>query len=204
MREFIFYSGSAVTSGKMIGNDLMVAGRMDIVCNFIINSFFVSHNSRDDVRLHLIFNGTPDHPKYIEIAPHKIAIPSANNIDVAAKDVAGVLKKVLDGYVKDKRIEVLPNFFVEKKGLREVIEKVGIERVVLLDKKGEGIRDIEGLDNVVFLIGDQDGFPKYEEKWLKKAGIRRVSLGKKMYLAVQTLVVLQNELDIRETCFARY
>ena len=170
----------------------------DLFDQLIINSFFVSHNSRDDVRLHLIFNGTPDHPKYIEIAPHKIAIPSANNIDVAAKDVAGVLKKVLDGYVKDKRIEVLPNFFVEKKGLREVIEKVGIERVVLLDKKGEGIRDIEGLDNVVFLIGDQDGFPKYEEKWLKKAGIRRVSLGKKMYLAVQTLVILQNELDVRE------
>ena len=65
MREFIYYSEGAVTSGNLIKDDLKKAGRMDIVCNVVISTFFISNAMRDDVRLHLIFDGPPQAPRHL-------------------------------------------------------------------------------------------------------------------------------------------
>ena len=68
MREFIYFSNHAVTSGRALSdNNLMKAGRMDIAVHSIIAAFFLSHEFRKDVKLHLIFYGMPDPPKHIEI-----------------------------------------------------------------------------------------------------------------------------------------
>jgi len=200
MREFIYYSQNAVTSSKLIKEDLMKSGRLDIACNIIKESFFYSHNVRDDVKLHLIFNGAPDHPKHIEILPHKIEIKSKNHIDISEKDIVDLIVKVLDGYVKRVKKEVLPNFFIEKKSLRDLIEELTQEgkKIFLLDKKGDFIRKIKISENSVFIFGDQDGFPKYELRYLRQQKIKKVSLGSKMYFAIQSLMILQNELDMRE------
>ena len=64
MREFIYYSKNAKTTGNFNVNNLMKAGRMDIACQIVIMSFFVSHHMRDDVKLHLVFDGAPDAPKH--------------------------------------------------------------------------------------------------------------------------------------------
>ena len=65
MRTFVYFSAGARTSGNW--DDLMKAGRMDIVCNAIIHSFFISHAIREDVILHLIFYGQPTPPRHITI-----------------------------------------------------------------------------------------------------------------------------------------
>ena len=57
MKHFLYFSEGAATSGKALSGDLMKAGRMDIAINVIIQSIFLSHSIRDDVHLHLIFNG---------------------------------------------------------------------------------------------------------------------------------------------------
>ncbi len=88
MREFIYFSNSAVTSGGYIGEDLMKAGRMDIVIHTLIAAFFLSHNARDNVKMHLVFYGMPDPPKHIEM-------DSSKGLEISKKDVAGMLKKVL-------------------------------------------------------------------------------------------------------------
>jgi tRNA (pseudouridine54-N1)-methyltransferase len=177
----------------------MKSGRMDIVCGIIKDSFFYSHNVREDVKLHLIFGGAPDHPKHIEIHPHKLSIKSKNNIDISNRDVANLIGKILDGYSKGQKKEVLPNIFIEKKSLRDLIEELENDgkEIFLLDKKGEFIRGAKISNNSVFIFGDQDGFPKYELKYLRQKKIRRINLGSKMYFAIQSLVILQNELDIR-------
>ena len=46
MREFVYYSKNAVTAGNLIGDNLMKAGRMDIVCNVIISVFFDSNTEK--------------------------------------------------------------------------------------------------------------------------------------------------------------
>ncbi len=195
MREFIYYSQKARTSGNF-GDDLMKAGRMDIACQIIIMAFFVSHKIRENVKLHLIFNGPPDPPKHIEMYPGK-KLDEDSEHDISKKDIAGLIKKLLYKYKPGIKNEVMPGYFIEKKGVIEVTNEMldqGKE-VFILDKKGEDIRKVDIKKNHVFILGDHDGIPKNELKRLEKRDIKKISVGNEMYFASQTMTIIQNELD---------
>ncbi|MBS3075697.1 hypothetical protein J4429_04525 [Candidatus Pacearchaeota archaeon] len=221
MREFIYFSSKAKTTGNF-GDDLMKAGRMDIVCQIVIMAFFLSHQLRRNVKLHLIFNGPPDAPKHIEMFPGNKLIEnfeksenskfSKNNFvygtklsdedsksDISKKDVAGLIKKILYKYKPGIKNEVMPGYFIEKKGFSNVVNEMLDEReeIFLLDKKGEDIRKIEIGKNPVFILGDHEGIPKDEMRKLKRMDIKKVSVGDEIYFASQTMTIVQNELDRR-------
>lgn len=191
MREFIYFSTHARTSGNFNTSDLMSAGRMDIAIHTIIAAFFLSHNIRDDVKMHLIFYGLPDPPKHIEI-------DSSKGLDISKKDIANLIKKILYKYRSGQKIEPIKGCFIEKKSLLKVVEQLKNERkeIYVLDKGGEDIRNLKIKKNPVFLLGDQDGFPIKELKRLKEL-CTSVSIGKQTYFASHTLAIVQNELDRR-------
>ena len=197
-REFIYYSERARTVGNF-GDDLMKAGRIDIACQIVIMSFFVSHKLRQNVKLHLLFNGPPDAPKHMELYPGK-ALAENSDHDISKKDVAGLIKKLLYKYKPGINNEVMPGYFIEKKGIIELVNDMLTEgkEVFILDKRGEDIRDVKIGKNPVFILGDHDGIPKDEMKRLKKLDIKKVSIGNEMYFASQTMTIVQNELDRRE------
>jgi tRNA (pseudouridine54-N1)-methyltransferase len=191
MREFVYFSQSARTSGNFDTNDLMKAGRMDIAIHSFIQGVFLSHGFRKDAKFHFIFYGMPDPPKHIEIQ-------IKDDLEVSKKDVGNLIRKILYKYKKDKKEEVFPGCFVEKKSflkLIEELEKDGKE-IYLLDKKGEDIRKAKISNNCVFILGDHEGLPKKEMKRLKEIATA-VSIGNKMYFASQTVAVVNNELDYR-------
>ena len=161
MRHFVYFSGHAQTSGNF--TDLMKAGRMDIAIHVIIASFFVSHGVRDDTKVHLVFYGMPDPPKHIEMQVNP-------ELDISKKDVANLIRKILYKYKKDKKNEVLPGCFIEKKSLMNVIEELSEagNEIFLLDKHGEDIRSAEIGKDCAFILGDHKGIPKKELKRIKK------------------------------------
>lgn len=192
MRHFVYFSKNARTSGNFNVNELMKAGRMDIVMHVIINSFFLSHRLRDNVKLHLVFYGMPDPPKHIEIQV-------SPDLEISKKDVAGLIKKILYKYKEGKKTEVFPGCFVEKKSFLRVVEDLlnkGKE-VFILDKTGKDLRGVKIPKDPVFILGDHEGLPKKEVKRLKKIATY-VSVGKKVYFASQIVTIVNNELDIRE------
>lgn len=188
MKHFLYFSSSAQTSGKF-GDDLMKAGRMDIAIHSIISAFFLSHDIREDVVMHLVFYGMPDPPKHIEIHGDKVSLNK--------KDVAKILSKALYKGKGKEKVEVVDGVFVEKKSFLNVIEELGEENeIFILDKRGDDIRKIEISENCVFVLGDQDGLPKKEMKRLKK-NCEFVTVGPKTYFASQTIAIVNNELDRR-------
>lgn len=202
MREFIYFSRSAPTTGNF-GMDLMKAGRLDIACHVIINAFFVSKRIRDNVGMHLVFYGHPDPPRHLEMYPSNV-IPETgkaygkDNIDISKKDIAGLIKRMLYKYKKDKRTEVYSGYFIEKKNLFKVVDDFRSKgkTVYLLDGKGDDIRNIEIDKDPVFLLGDHDGLPSKELKRLKQI-TKLVSLGRVTYFASQAMTIVQHELDRR-------
>jgi len=196
MRTFVYFSNSAATSGKTLSGDrgkmdLMKAGRMDIVIHVIINAFFISHEIRDDVKLHLIFNGPPDPPRHIEINV-------TPEMSLSKKDIGTFLKKVLYKYREGENTEVFPGCFIEKKSFLKVVDdflEKG-KKIFVMEKKGRSLRDIKISKDSVFVIGDHDGLPKKELKRLKSL-VTSVSVGPKMYFASQVITILNNELDVR-------
>lgn len=193
MREIVYFSGKARTSGNFNVNNLMEAGRMDVAIHTIIASFFLSHDFRKDVKLHLIFYGMPDPPKHIEFQV-------TDELEISKKDVANLIKKMLYKYKSDKKTEVFPKCFIEKKSFLKVIEELYEEgkNIFILDENGEDIRKIPEKDmkNAVFVLGDHEGFPQKELKRLKSIA-QKISVGPKIYFASQVAVIVNNELDRR-------
>ena len=191
MREFIYFSASAATSGNALNQGLMQAGRMDIAIHTIIATFFLSHDFREDVKLHLVFYGMPDPPKHIEIQIKP-------ELEISKKDVAGLIKRILYKYKEGKRTEVFPGVFIEKRSFLNVINELIKEdkEIFILDKKGEDIRKTEISKDCVFVVGDHEGLPKKELRRLKEVA-KKISIGPKMYFASQTVAIVNNELDRR-------
>jgi tRNA (pseudouridine54-N1)-methyltransferase len=204
MREFIYYSEHARTSGNFDVNNLMKAGRMDIACQFIIMSLFVSNHMREDVKLHLIFNGPPDAPKHLEMFPGENLQSNdvKDRIEISKKDIVGLIKKMLYKCKKEKKTEVAKGYSIEKKSFIDVVEELKEQgkEIYLLDRRGEDIRELKDnqLKDAVFIIGDHEGIPKHELKKLKKLGIEKISIGRPVYFASQTTIIIHNELDRRE------
>jgi tRNA (pseudouridine54-N1)-methyltransferase len=191
MRQFVYFSPSAATSGKALSGDLMKAGRMDIAIHSIIQGLFLSHDFRKDTVFHLVFYGMPDPPKHIEIQVK-------DETHISKKNVAKIIQKILYKYKEGEKREVFPGCTVEKKSFLHVIDELkdkGSE-IFILDKRGKSIREVDIGDNPVFIVGDHEGLPKKELKRLKSVAVP-VSIGPKMYFASQTVAVVNNELDMR-------
>ena len=192
MRHFVYFSKSAATSGKILSQgSLMKAGRMDIVIHTIIQGLFLSHDFRDDAKIHLVFYGMPDPPKHIEIEIKE-------DTPISKKDVATLIKKILYKFREGEKREVFPGCFIERKSLLKVIDELeeAGSSIFILDKRGEDLREAKIEDNCVFLLGDHDGLPKKELKRLKKTA-NLISAGPKMYFASQVITIVNNELDRR-------
>ncbi|MFA5485204.1 MAG: tRNA (pseudouridine(54)-N(1))-methyltransferase TrmY [Candidatus Pacearchaeota archaeon] len=192
MREFVYYSKSAVTSGNLIKDNLKQAGRMDIVCNVIISTFFISNMMREDVKLHLLFDGQPNPPKHLILQSNK-------DMPISKKDIAGLIKRMLyKSENKEELKEIYPGCFIEKKSFEKLINELNNsgKNIFLLDKKGKNLREFNFKGNEVFIIGDHDGFPKDKSKFLKR--IDKISVSPKTLFASQVITLVHNEIDFQE------
>jgi tRNA pseudouridine-54 N-methylase len=187
MREFIYFSSKANTSGNF--TDLMKAGRMDIAIHFIINSFFLSNNLRDDVKLHLIFYGPPTPPRHITLV-------SNPDMPISKKDVAGLIRRMLFKYRPGENKEIYPGCFIDNRNFFNVIEEKIKEgkRICILDKGGKDIEDADIDGNCVFIIGDQEGLPSKEIKRLKETA-EKIEIGKKVYFASHVVTIINYIMD---------
>tara|TARA_Y100000310_G_scaffold327385_1_gene393675 strand:- start:1529 stop:2131 length:603 start_codon:yes stop_codon:yes gene_type:complete len=199
MREFIYYSRTAPTSGSKIKEDLMKSGRLDIAIHTIISTFFLSHNLRDNTKLHLIFAGPPDPVKHLELLPKTEGKTGFDKIYLNKKDIAKILKKMLYKYKPNSRSEIFPGYFIEKKPLLKILDEMSSQGkpLFLLDPKGEDIRSAKIPENPVFVLGDHLGLPNKELKRLKKI-CTPITIGKKKYFASHTVAIVNNEIDRRE------
>lgn len=185
MRKFVFYSKTAKTTGKF--DNPMQAGRLDIVFNVVIQALSLSNKIRDDVYLHLIFDGPPNSPLHLEF-------DSSKNIPLSKKDVGGLIKRMLYKWNDKKKTEVFPGCYIEKKSLSGLLKELSKEnRICVMDFKGDNIRKIKKLDDCVFVIGDHEGLPKKELKRYKD----KFSVGPEVYFASQVFVLVNNEIDFR-------
>jgi tRNA (pseudouridine54-N1)-methyltransferase len=199
MREFIYYSRTAPTSGSKIKEDLMRSGRLDIAIHTVISSLFLSHKLRENTKLHLVFAGPPDPVKHLEIFPKTEGITGVDKIYLNKRDISTILKKMLYKYKPNTNSEIFPGYFIEKKPLLKILSDLSSQNKTLfiLDPKGRDIRSVKIPDNSVFILGDHLGLPKKDLKRLKSI-CTPVTIGKKKYFASHTVAIVNNEIDRRE------
>ncbi|MCW1296172.1 MAG: tRNA (pseudouridine(54)-N(1))-methyltransferase TrmY [Candidatus Parvarchaeota archaeon] len=183
MREFILLSRKGYTTPDF--KDLRSAGRLDIVCACINSSIFLSHKIRKNVILNVILNG-PSNP------PLCICVNSAKVYEIRSdeKSIGEILRNVIAGRVH-------AGFEKSKKSFQELLREKEGRAIYILDEKGIDIRRMEIERDPIFILGDQIGLPKKEEKFAMRSAISKVSVGPLRYFASHCITIINNELDRR-------
>jgi tRNA pseudouridine-54 N-methylase len=96
-----------------------------------------------------------------------------------------VLSKVLSGGSH-------PGIKACKESLQELMKTR--ENIFVLEEKGEEVWRVQFGENPVFVLGDQVGLPKKDERYILRRG-RKLSLGKRPYLAATCVDVINYLAD---------
>ncbi len=174
------YSRRGRTDGDF--GSLMEAGRLDVVYQCLLLGLFTSGALRRNVVFHVILGGPPRPPVHL-------TVDGRNLWDVRTDERTWekILREVLSGGAHQ-------GITVQKESLQELVRKK--RNVFVLEEKGEDISNVEFGDDPVFVLGDQVGLPKKDEKYVLRYG-KKISLGKRPYLAATCVDVINYLADLQ-------
>ncbi|MDY6864828.1 MAG: tRNA (pseudouridine(54)-N(1))-methyltransferase TrmY [Halobacteriota archaeon] len=183
---------TAVTISEFSLNGLpSSAGRLDILCRCVNSAFFLSHDIRRDVTLHLVLLGGPDPDLVIRLVGDRL-----RHLNPDERNIATLIKKALDRKSEDGReIESTPGIYVRRGGLEDAL--CGAEEVLYLHEGGEDISCLKFRDPT-FVLGDHLGLSEEYEAFLEHIGARKVSIGPRSLHADHCIIITHNRLDTNE------
>jgi len=182
MRTFVLYARKARTDSNFRLDDLINAGRIDLVCRCISSALWLSHNVREDTKIFTVLNGPPKPPVTICFQGSKLL-----KVYVDELTNAKWIKKILSMKFGNEWLEIDATK-VARKSFQEVLNELNGKNYVL-HEKGEFIENIKIEKNPVFVLGDQVGLSIAEEKFALRNG-EKISLGKNVYLASSCISIL--------------
>lgn len=182
MRTFVLYARKARTDDNFKLNDLISAGRMDLVCRCISSALWLSHKAREDARIFVVLNGPPKPPVTICFQGLEYSTVYVDEITNAKW-----VKKILSMNFGKEWLEV-EGTKVARKSFQEVLTELGGKNYVL-HEKGEFIENLKLNKNPIIVLGDQVGLPDKEERFALRNG-EKISLGKNIYLASSCISIL--------------
>lgn len=183
MRTFVLYSRKARTDDKFEIEDLIVSGRrMDVVCNCIVSSLWLSHRTREDTKFFAVLNGPPNAPVTICFDGSKLL-----KVYVDEKTNAKWIKKLLSFKI-DKEWNEISGTKISRKSFQEVLKELN-GKVYVLHENGTPIEKVKIEKDPIFIVGDNIGLPTAEEEFALRYG-EKISLGKKVYLASSCISIL--------------
>lgn len=187
MREYVLYSRIGQTDSHF--KSLYNAGRLDIVYECIVASFFQSHSIRKDVTFHAILNGPPNPPLHIQIEGQTLF-----DVRTDQGTWTKLLKNTLEGRPH-------PGIAMNRTSYEALIKTKAKESTIyVLEEHGKNINETIIRENPLFIVGDHIGLPKVTEKFTLRYG-EKLSIGKQPYLAAQCITILNYLQDTRNTHF---
>ncbi len=179
MRTFVLYTRGKTDSGFKL-EDLPSAGRIDLICRCITSALFLSYKMRKGNRIFVVLNGPPR-------PPVTLCFNENSNFYPDERSIALVIKKLLS-LEFDKEWKEFENSLVSKRSFQEIIRELN-GNFYVLHEKGKDLNEVEIRENPVFVLGDNKGIPKNDEKIVLRRG-EKISLGKESYLSSSCISIL--------------
>jgi tRNA pseudouridine-54 N-methylase len=180
MIEFVLFSRRGRTDGSF--RNLREAGRLDVVYQCLLTAFFTSGAIRRDVIFHAVLGGPPHPPVHLIFDGRHL-----RDVRTDERTWEDILRKVLSCGVH-QGIEL------RRESFQEVLKTK--QNIFILEESGEDILDVNLRENPVFVLGDQVGLPRKDEKFALRFGTK-ISLGRKPYLAASCVDIINHILDAR-------
>jgi tRNA pseudouridine-54 N-methylase/signal recognition particle GTPase len=191
--RYVVIGHRAVTSGDFKLDDLAGgAGRLDILLRCINSAFFLSHDIRKDVEVHLVLQGPPVSPKTLRLVGSELRYLNPDERSTGALVRNALMQKV------DTEVRSSPGIYISNRSYHDVLSVLSKEStLVYLKEDGEDIREFTFPEDVTFVLGDDRDLSEEEEDVLLKYGPSTVSLGPLSYHADHCITLVNNELDRR-------
>lgn len=190
MRIFLIVGSQAATAPFNL-NGLTTAGRMDVLCRCVAQSLLISHGVRDDVETYLLLLGPPDPPKALRIAGSDVRYMGPDE-----RNIGGIIRKALDVAAGERWRESTPGVCVARRDLAGLLDELPYH-MVYLHEEGDDIRDVAGLEDCLFLLGDHGGLPPSCRDIVEARAEQIIAVSELSLQADQCITIVHNELDRR-------
>ncbi|MCG9702569.1 tRNA (pseudouridine(54)-N(1))-methyltransferase TrmY [Vibrio natriegens] len=198
MRSFVLRARAAPTTSKALLEGVGQEAHTEILAHTMMNTMFVAQSHREDVVVYLVLESTKDYSRTITIRSNDITNIGGFHESTLIAAVARALDASV-GMGKEQLRDVEPGITVRTISFERLVQELAEDhQLYMLDKKGDFVRDAEIGANPCFLLTDHIPMPKKSFNSLKRLGTEKLSLGPKMLFASQCVVLIHNELDIRE------
>jgi tRNA (pseudouridine54-N1)-methyltransferase len=188
MRQFIVVGHDAPTTADFSLDNLTGAGRLDALCRCVTSALLLSHDIREDVRVHLVladeftieFDGS-----------------SLQGLNPDERSTAALVRTALeerDEAIGHIPVETSPGVSLVRKGFEVTLDDVK-GTVVQLHGEGTPAVETEPPTDPVFVLSDHRNFTDEETALLADVADQRVSLGPRRLHGNQAITVAHNWLD---------
>ncbi|WP_329354592.1 tRNA (pseudouridine(54)-N(1))-methyltransferase TrmY [Vibrio natriegens] len=198
MRSFVLRARAAPTTSKALLEGVGQEAHTEILAHTMMNTMFVAQSHREDVVVYLVLESTKDYSRTITIRSNDMTNIGGFHESTLIAAVARALDASV-GMGKEQLRDVEPGITVRTISFERLVQELAEDhQLYMLDKKGDFVRNAAIGANPCFLLTDHIPMPKKSFNSLKRLGTEKISLGPKMLFASQCVVLIHNELDIRE------
>ena len=199
VRAFVLRARAAPTDSRQLLAAVGHGSHSEVLAHTLMNVIFVAQSHRSDVVVFLVLESTRDFSRTIRFDGAKIAAMGGFHEQALLAKVALALDASV-GMGKDEERPVESGISVRTTSFeRLVVELARDFQLYMLDKKGSSIRQQQFEENACFLLTDHIPMPRKSFNSLKRLGAKFISLGPRMLFASQCVVLIHNELDLRES-----
>ncbi len=191
MRQFIVHGHDAPTTGDFSLDDLAgAAGRLDVLCRCVNSAFFLSHDIREDVRVHLVLS---------DAFTVRFEGSELRRLNPDERSTAALVRKALERTeeaIGHMPVESTPGVSLRRMGFEETLRAAADgSAVVQLHEEGDPVVDVEPPTDPLFVLSDHHDFTDEEETLLADLADERVRLGPELLHADHAITVAHNYLD---------
>ena len=191
MRQFIVIGHDAPTTPEFSLDDLAGgAGRLDVLCRCVSSALFLSHDVREDTRVHLVlgdeFTVTFDGSSVRRVNPDERSTAALVRTALEHRDEA----------IGHMPAESTPGVTIRRMGFEAILDAVGDgTTVVQLHESGDPVVDLDPPSDPLFVLSDHETFTDAESDLLGDVADARVSLGPEPLHANHAVTIAHNYLD---------
>jgi tRNA (pseudouridine54-N1)-methyltransferase len=191
MRQFLVTGHDAPTDDSFSLDDIAGgAGRLDVLCRCVNSAFFLSHDIREDVRVHLVLSD--EYTVRFEGSDLRRLNPDERS---TAALIRGSLEQREEA-IGHQPVESSPGVSLYRMGFEATLDATARNAtVVQLHEDGEPLVDAEPPTDPLFVLSDHHDFAPAERELLADAADRRVRVGPERLHADHTITVAHNYLD---------
>jgi tRNA (pseudouridine54-N1)-methyltransferase len=198
MRVFVLRARSAPTDSRQFLAAVGQPAHPEILAHTLMNAIFVAQAHRDDVLVYLVLESTRDFSRTLSFASNELGGLGGFDERALLGKIASALDRSI-GMGKGELRDVEPGIRVRTISFEKLVQELAeTYPLYVLDKKGIAIREQVFEGDACFLMTDHVPMPKNSSSGLKRLGAVRISLGPKMLFASQCVVLIHNELDLRQ------